>query len=271
MDAYGIDAYGRDAYGMDAYGMDVYGMDAYGMDAYGMAHRYRRKEEKPMKRKPSPTLTRIREELRDVLYPEGAVCQGCGKISDGRPLCPDCRDALLTGGMLDAWAFREVDGVPVWSLRSHENLPRHLVHRLKYNACACVAEELTEMLLPLPDELKLKPETVVTWVPMPESRRKERCVDHGRLLAEASARKLRLLCRPLLLRREDGAHTQEGLSEKKRKENLKNAFAPARPIDCPVLLVDDVLTTGATIARCAEALRKGGAKEIIALTFTHAM
>ncbi len=217
-----------------------------------------------------PGLERAREELREILYPEGAICQGCGKISDGRALCPDCREALRHSGMLEAWAFREVDGVPVWSLREHEKLARHLVLRLKYNACACVAEELAEIVVPLSGDLKLSPDTIVTWVPMPASRRRERCVDHGRLLAEASARRLRLLCRPLLLRREDGSHTQEGLSEKKRKENLKNAFYPAREIDFPVLLIDDVLTTGATISRCAEALRRGGAKEIRALTFTHA-
>ncbi len=223
-----------------------------------------------MKIKLSPGLRRAWEELRDILYPEGAVCQGCGRISDGRALCPDCREGLRNSGMLEAWAFREVDGVPVWSIREHDGLARHLVLRLKYNACACVAEELAEIVLPLPEEMKLSPDTIVTWVPMPVSRRRERCVDHGRLLAEASARKLRLLCRPLLSRREDGSHTQEGLSEKKRKENLKNAFFPAREIDYPVLLIDDVLTTGATISRCAEALRRGGAREILALTFTHA-
>lgn len=223
-----------------------------------------------MKIRLSPGLLRAREELRDILYPEGAVCQGCGKISDGRALCPDCREELRNSGLLEAWAYREVGGVGVWSLRGHEKLARHLVHRLKYNACACVAEELAEILLPLQEDLKLSPDTIVTWVPMPDSRRRERCVDHGRLLAEASARKLRLLCRPLLSRREDGSHTQEGLSEKKRKQNLKNAFYPARQIDFPVLLIDDVLTTGVTISRCAEALRKGGAKDIKALTFTHA-
>ncbi len=223
-----------------------------------------------MKIKLSPGLEKLREDLREVLYPEGAICQGCGKVSDGRPLCPECRENLRNSGLLEAWSFREVDGVPVWSLRAHETLPRHLVHKLKYNATACVAPELAEIVVPLPGDLRLSPHTVVTWVPMPASRKMERCVDHGKLLAEATARRLRLLCRPLLLRRDDGSHTQEGLSAKKRMQNLKKAYAPARKIDFPVLLVDDVLTTGATISRCAEALREGGATDIKALTFTHA-
>ena len=44
----------------------------------------------------------IREVLLQILYPEGAVCPGCGKISDGDYLCPACRKELETGEMLDS-------------------------------------------------------------------------------------------------------------------------------------------------------------------------
>ncbi len=214
-------------------------------------------------------LRKMTAEFREIVYPEGALCQGCGKISDGRCLCPDCRKDLLHNGMLYAWERRDLGGVQAWSARGHTGLPRRLILRLKYHADACVAEELAEMLLSLPEELRISPNTIVTWVPMPARRRRERCVDHGRLLAEASARKLRLLCRPLLERKDGNDHTQEGLSGERRRRNLSRAYAPLQKITFPVLLVDDVLTTGTTAMRCIDALRKAGATDITVLTFTH--
>lgn len=216
-------------------------------------------------------LQKAQEILWDIVYPEGAVCQGCGKTSDGRCLCPDCREELRHSGMLHAWERRDLDGVEAWSVREHSGLVRKLIHGLKYRAEACIAEELAEIILPLPEGLSLSPHTIVTWVPMPEHRRRERCVDHGRLLAEATARKLRLLCRPLLIRNDDHAHTQEGLNRERRTANLSQAFSPLQPVCFPVLLVDDVLTTGTTALRCIAALREAGAQEITVLAYTHAL
>jgi len=205
----------------------------------------------------------------DVLYPEGALCQGCGKISDGECLCPDCRRELRTAGMLEAWAYRDLNGIPAWSMRGHTGLPRRLVIRLKHGANACIARELAEIAVPAPADLRLSPDTVVTWVPMPPSRLRERCVDHARLLAEAVAARYRLLCRPLLTRTGARAPRQLELSGAQRVRNLRSSFAPIREISFPVLLIDDVLTTGTTALRCAEALRAGGAVSVTVLTVTH--
>ena len=226
----------------------------------------------PRKKRRAPAFLReAGAALREVIYPEGALCQGCGKLSDGRCLCPSCREELRHAGLLYAWERRDLGGVDAWSMRGHTDLARRLVIRLKHGANACIAEELAEIVLPLPSALRLSPDTVVTWVPMPENRKRERCVDHAALLADAIARKLRLLCRPLLLRRETGAHTQRGLGRALRLRNLENAYAPARRIASPVLLIDDVLTTGTTARRCVEALKAGGARQITVLTITHSV
>ena len=103
---------------------------------------------------------------------------------------------------------------------------------------------------------------------MPEYRRRNRAIDHGRLLAEAVARRLSLPCRQLLLRRDRREKRQVGLNEKERAANLAGAFTPKEKITFPVLIVDDVRTTGTTLCRCAEALRSGGAEKIFGLTVT---
>ena len=134
-----------------------------------------------------------------------------------------------------------------------------------------MADELADLLLPVPSHICFSPETVVTWVPMPERRRRERCIDHGKVLAEAAAARLNLSCRPLLVRVNKSDKAQASLGRKDREANLSGAFAAPGKITFPVLLVDDVLTTGTTARRCAEALRKSGAGDITFLAFTRAM
>ena len=209
--------------------------------------------------------------LRDAVWPEGAFCCACERVSDGQPLCPACRQALRSDGFLFSWDLAEpVPGLTAWGLRPHTGIHRRLVLKLKYNAEARAAGVLADLVLPVPPNISFSPDTVVTWVTMPESRRRERCIDHSRLLAEAIAERLSLPCRQLLRRRETRQKRQAALSRSAREANLVGAFEPLETVSFPVLLVDDVRTTGTTLARCAEALRSAGAERISAVTVTWA-
>ena len=215
-------------------------------------------------------LSRAREFVLDVLYPEQALCLACGAVVRSGCLCDVCRDSLRRDDFFRSWEHRDLNGVSAFSLRPHHGIPRSLVLALKHQAAACAAEELAELILPLPGFFTLPPSTVVTWVPMPARRRRERCIDHGRVLAEAIARRLNLPVRPLLRRQNDLARPQASLNRAAREQNLRKAYSPAGKIDSPVLLIDDVLTTGTTALRCIDALRKGGAQSITVLTITYA-
>lgn len=208
--------------------------------------------------------------LMDVVFPENALCLCCGTVTQGAPVCESCFRELTGGGTPFVWRYTEPDGVPVWSLRAHRGAARALVHRLKYGADACAARVLTECLPPVPAGFVLAPGTVVTWVPMPGIRRLERCIDHGRALAETFAGFFRLPVRQLLARGGGRAHTQEGLDRDKRVRNLDNAYTALGRVDTPVLLVDDVFTTGTTAKRCVTALREAGAENVTVLTATKA-
>ncbi len=217
-------------------------------------------------------LPRIRMFLTETVWPEQAVCRSCGCISKGGVLCPECENSLHADGMLTAWDREELEpDLDAYTLRPHTGVARQLVLRLKHSAEKCVAEELADLLLPLPSHISFEPNTVITWVTMPENRRRERCIDHGKTLAEATAARLELPCRPLLIRMNNRDRPQARLGQKAREANLAGAFAPAEEIRFPVLLVDDVLTTGTTARRCAEALRAGGARKVTVLTFTRAI
>ena len=208
--------------------------------------------------------------LRDLVYPEGALCCACGRMSDGEALCPACREEFLSSGFTFAWDREEIEpGLEAWGLRPHRGIHRELVLRLKHNTEARAAGLLADLVLPLPEGLSFPPETVVTWVTMPASRKRERAIDHGELLARGVAERLGLPCRQLLLRRDVRGKRQARLSAGERVRNLQNVFSAAGPVNFPVLLVDDVRTTGTTIARCAGVLKAAGAPRVTAITMTY--
>ena len=190
-------------------------------------------------------------------------------MTGGGGLCASCRESLLHDGAFFAWERSDpAPDLPAWSLRPHDGVPRELILRLKYDADARAAKLLSELLLPQPEDISFPPDTVVTWVTMPESRRRERGIDHGRLLAETFAKKLSLPCRQLLARRDRHEKRQATLGAQQRAANLEGAFRPMEKITFPVLIIDDVRTTGTTLCRVADALRSGGAEHISAFTVT---
>jgi predicted amidophosphoribosyltransferase len=107
--------------------------------------------------------------------------------------------------------------------------------------------------------------SVVTWAPTSRARQRERGFDQAELLARAVARELHRPCRALL-RRMPGP-PQTGRPARDRASGV--TFAP-RGVrrGCPprVLLVDDVLTTGATLSAAANALTTIGATSLVAVT-----
>lgn len=74
-----------------------------------------------------------------------------------------------------------------------------------------------------------------------------------------------------LVRRVRSVEPQRGLGLKERRSNVAGAFAPARASPSRVCLVDDVYTSGATVAAAASALRTGGARKIEVVTFARAV
>ena len=100
---------------------------------------------------------------------------------------------------------------------------------------------------------------VVTWVPASKARFSDHGVDHGEVLAQAVAQMLQLPARGLL--RRDAGPAQTGLDAAQRRAGPRIQVV-AVPVPANVLLVDDVMTTGATVDECAKVLRRGGARRV---------
>lgn len=208
------------------------------------------------------------QQVLSVLYPEGVMCHACQKPAHGAELCEACAAELASLRLETTWSAPWLDGA-VHSAYLYEGAARELVHALKYHCDAHAAEMLAAPMAELADGWLLSPDVVVTWVTMPESRLRSRGVDHGALLAGAVARRLKLDVRCLMQRRARRfERTQRGLDMEQRLRNLRGLFSCTGEVPRRVLLVDDVLTTGATARTCAECLRRGGAEEVYVLTAT---
>lgn len=188
------------------------------------------------------------------------VCLSCwqGLPRRSEPQCPLCAEPCPNPPCL---ACRQ--DPPPWErlvvLWCYEGPVRELILAFK-NGCDWLAKPMGEGLVRVLDQHRLGSDWCVTFVPMRAFRRWRRGYNQAELLAEELARQSQRPCRSLLTRRAGGS--QRGLSRSQRRRHVAGIFRAHAPAPPKVLLVDDVVTTGATAASCTQALKEAGAREV---------
>lgn len=180
-------------------------------------------------------------------------CVACGRV--GVDLCASCIDGLTPPGVGPIPAGRHV--ADCRALADYEGAGRLLVQGLKYrnrrSAVRRLGGALASLAAPTVD--------VVTWIPTTSSRRRLRGFDQAELLARSTARALCAPVRGLLVRQPGPPQTGRSRAERQRGPALW-----ARPLGGErVLIVDDVVTTGATLEAGARALLDQGASRVSAV------
>jgi predicted amidophosphoribosyltransferase len=139
--------------------------------------------------------------------------------------------------------------------------------RLKFSGWRAVADALAAAMLATGPGPAVD---AVTWVPLARRRLAERGYDQAKALAAATARGLDVAILPLL-KRAVSTPPQAQRSAAERRAAMAGAFvASVDRVPPRILLVDDVLTTGATAAACADTLRRSGAQEVHVLAAARA-
>jgi predicted amidophosphoribosyltransferase len=183
----------------------------------------------------------------------GERCLACG--GPGTSLCSSCRSSLRRSpqgpvpkgatAVAAAWAY--------------EGPARALILTLKIRGLRGAAAPLIEGMVSAGRRVGLTG-SVVTWVPAHRSDVRKRGFDHAEVLARGLAHEAGLQAHRLIRRRQ-ASRDQASLSAPDRALNVRDAFgAYASPAG--VVLVDDLITTGATAAACAHALRAAGARKV---------
>jgi ComF family protein len=189
-------------------------------------------------------------------------CLRCGHpyegLLAGETECPHCRDLRPAFGRA-VCAFRAVGAA------------RRLIHRMKYSDAPWLAEDLADAALE--DEVFRRhlAGSVLVPVPLHGSRAAERGYDQALVVARALARRAPGCSLARLLRRTQDTPTQTRLGRAERRRNVAAAFTATGRPDAAVrhVVVDDVLTTGATLSACARALRRAGARLVDAAALAH--
>lgn len=236
--------------------------------------------------------------LINFLYPPR--CAGCEQrltINHTRRLCDACRAGIerlpdplcavcgipMAAASASGWCGRCAESPPHFSRaraiaryragsdEDAQMLPS-LIRRHKYGLDQSLSRALAECLDPLPyapgDHELIMP------VPLHRARLRWRGFNQAALLGSAIARQLGQPLDTQTLVRVRETAPQTGQNMRERRKNIHNAFAVARPAKVAnrtVLLIDDVITTGATADECARILLAAGARRVEVLTLVRAV
>ncbi len=205
----------------------------------------------------------------DQLNPIGdTYCLRCGRRRETAFVLPDC----------GACHGQNLGVVRARSLLLYRGVGRDLLAEFKFHGNTgagyvlggLLAEWAAQGWPALFDEPAVVIDITVP-VPLHKTRQRKRCFNQAELLARLVARRAGVDCAPEVLRRKRSTEAQVGLTANQRRENVRGAFSvPERSREDlagkRVLLVDDLMTTGATLAACARSLRRGGAAAVYGLT-----
>lgn len=221
---------------------------------------------------------RLWQRALDVVFPPR--CVGCDEF--GALVCETCEATIMPAapprcevcwtlrGEGHCWSCKE--SRPAFSgLRSatvYEGVSRDAVLALKFRGLSSIAPVLATGMTQSVERWN-PPIDAIVPVPLAPGRKRSRGYDQAELLGKELARAIDVPCETSALRRRSATAPQtEQPDPPARKKNVKNAFGPgARRVYGNVLLVDDVVTTGATLDACARLLLEEGAEAVYALTF----
>jgi ComF family protein len=193
--------------------------------------------------------------LSEVKIFTGNHCISCGKpILLKQSICSDCQG--MTSIITDLCSWAEFEG-PL----------REAIHHLKYQQDIGLGDYFSPFLIEQIEKRNWQFDLVVP-VPISKSRLKSRGYNQSELLTRPIARFFHVAHSTKALIRIKETESQFSLSAIERNQNMEDAFFgfPAKLIGRSVLVVDDIITTGATMNHCAKALYQAGAKEVYGIS-----
>ncbi len=210
-------------------------------------------------------MKQIVESLLSLLYPPR--CAFCHNLMPtGVVVCDHCRSTLPY--TVKDTPGKKLSHISRWAAPLYyEGSVRDSLLRYKFHSLTGYAQIYGEFLAKCIDENGISCDSI-TWAPLSRRRKLLRGYDQSQLLAMDLSRRTGVPCEGLLRKirntpAQSGLHTAEA-----RKKNAAGAYRAVKPEYIKgkrILLVDDIVTTGATLSECAAVLEKAGAAEIVAL------
>jgi ComF family protein len=194
------------------------------------------------------------------------LCAGCARdIAINRPCCPRCALPLSTPAPVCGECLRrEPPFAAAWVPFRYEHPLDLLEARFKFRGDLAAGRVLAELMIERARiDHPAKPDCLVV-VPLHAARLRQRGYNQALELARPLARAFDLRLDSRILQRSRATMAQTGLDAVRRRRNLRGAFRVAADATLPahVALLDDVMTTGATLRECASVLRRAGVARV---------
>ncbi len=207
----------------------------------------------------------MRAWIRSLLlffYP--SVCGQCrAVVDDGEEFCPSCWLHLVRAAPDAHTGIREADAIDELAFGFvYNDFVQHVIHAVKYEQFLSGVAALANHC-PRPDFVG--PEAILVPVPLHPARLRERGYNQAALFAEALAERWSVRSETDMLCRKANNESQTVMdSPEERKKNVEGIFAVRNKsmVGRDIVLIDDVVTTGATVNECANALKRGGARRV---------
>lgn len=215
--------------------------------------------------------------ILDIFYPR--FCINCGKM--GEFCCEKCykqlcfllnNDITQIVLQLNNGDEKQVFLDKLQAVFVYDEMVKKIIHQYKYNAVKDLSETLGFWLYQF---LPLEKVDIITYIPVHRKRLDERGYNQAKLIAETLAQKLDKPCLPLLKRVIYKEKQALSLNKAERISNSENIFAIQKKVilkiskNSKVLIVDDVVTTGATINQAAKTLKQVGFEHVFGAALAH--
>lgn len=209
--------------------------------------------------------------LLDLLYPP--KCPFCGRILERgeEGWCASCQEELPWTEPGDAKAVDFCDAClsPLW----YRDGAREGMHRYKFGGGRGHARLFGLLMAQCLQDRWAEPVDLITWAPLHPKRRRERGYDQAELLARRVGELAGVTVGSTLEKVRATAVQSQAGEDEARAANVKGAYRALPGLNLTgkwIVLIDDVATSGATLAECAAALRQAGAESVVGLTFARA-
>jgi ComF family protein len=188
---------------------------------------------------------------KQLITIKAPTCPFCNRLSEKGQTCSRCRSRYALTGNRALWYYKE----PL----------KTVIGRFKYQGVTAIVDTFVPKLAEIAQQFPHQPE-IITSVPSAPHKWRERGYNQSALLAKATAQQLNIPYQDLLIRQPKSL-AQVGLTRVERLANVTQQFQPKIPLNNQsILIIDDVITTGATLNACAVTLKQAGSGPVWAIT-----
>jgi len=168
--------------------------------------------------------------------------------------------------------FREFFGIKTYACCLYDEIIKRLIKDLKYHNKKKLVSLFAEIMFDYMKEININSNYIIIPVPISKERLKERKYNHMDLVADNLSKLTRFQVNKNLLFRIKDTQKQFKLHKQERMKNIKDAFCVNQntnvPKDTPLLIIDDITSTGITFEEIIKTLKKSGYKNIIAIALS---